>query len=168
MARTKKAATPVAEPTPAAPLEEAIRKLLERGRKRGSLTYEEINGVFENVDDVGPERVEDLFEEITSLGIEIVDDQKEEKPAAEAEDPSATLPAGLSLDDPVRMYLKEIGRVPLLSMEDERTLAMAIEAGELEAQKNGSARSETVERGLLAKRQLTEANLRLVVSIAKK
>ncbi len=168
MARTKKAATPVAEPTPAAPLEDAIRKLLERGRKRGSLTYEEINGVFENVDDVGPERVEDLFEEITSLGIEIVDDQKEEKPAAEPEDPSATLPAGLSLDDPVRMYLKEIGRVPLLSMEDERTLAMAIESGELEAQKNGTANNAIIEQGFEAKRRLTEANLRLVVSIAKK
>jgi RNA polymerase primary sigma factor len=169
MARTKKAATPVAETTtPAVPLEEAIRKLLERGRKRGSLTYEEINAVFENVDDVGPERVEDLFEEITSLGIEIVDEQKDEKPAAEPEDASDALPAGLSLDDPVRMYLKEIGRVPLLSMEDERTLAMAIEAGELEAQKNGTANNAIIEAGFEAKRRLTEANLRLVVSIAKK
>jgi RNA polymerase primary sigma factor len=168
MARSKKAATPVAEQTPAAPLEEAIRKLLERGRKRGSLTYEEINGVFENVDDVGPERVEDLFEEITSLGIEIVDDQKDEKVAAEPEDVSDAIPAGLSLDDPVRMYLKEIGRVPLLSMEDERNLAMAIESGELEAQKNGTASNAIIEQGFEAKRRLTEANLRLVVSIAKK
>ncbi len=169
MARTKKAATPVAETTtPAAPLEESIRKLLERGRKRGSLTYEEINGVFENVDDVGPERVEDLFEEITSLGIEIVDEQKDEKVAREPEDVSDAIPAGLSLDDPVRMYLKEIGRVPLLSMEEERTLAMAIEAGELEAQKNGTADNAIIEAGFEAKRRLTEANLRLVVSIAKK
>jgi RNA polymerase primary sigma factor len=169
MARTKKAATPVAETTtPAAPLEESIRKLLERGRKRGSLTYEEINAVFENVDDVGPERVEDLFEEITSLGIEIVDEQKDEKVAREPEDVSDAIPAGLSLDDPVRMYLKEIGRVPLLSMEEERTLAMAIEAGELEAQKNGTANNAIIEAGFEAKRRLTEANLRLVVSIAKK
>jgi RNA polymerase primary sigma factor len=168
MARTKKTATPVAETTPAPPLEEAIRKLLERGRKRGSLTYEEINAVFENVDDVGPERVEDLFEEITSLGIEIVDEQKDEKAPAEPEDVAEALPAGLSLDDPVRMYLKEIGRVPLLSMEDERTLAMAIEAGELEAQKNGTADNAIIEAGFEAKRRLTEANLRLVVSIAKK
>ena len=167
MARSnRKAATPVAETPVAGPLEDAIRKLLERGRKRGSLTYEEINALFENVDDVGPERIEDLFEEITSLGIEIVDDQKEEKSSAEADDDA--LPAGLSLDDPVRMYLKEIGRVPLLSMEDERTLAMAIEAGELEAQKNGSASNEIIEVGFEAKRRLTEANLRLVVSIAKK
>jgi RNA polymerase primary sigma factor len=169
MARTKKAATPVAETTtPAAPLEESIRKLLERGRKRGSLTYEEINAVFENVDDVGPERVEDLFEEITSLGIEIVDEQKDEKVAREPEEVSDAIPAGLSLDDPVRMYLKEIGRVPLLSMEEERTLAMAIEAGELEAQKNGTANNAIIEAGFEAKRRLTEANLRLVVSIAKK
>jgi RNA polymerase primary sigma factor len=166
MAR-KRTPVPVAEAAPAS-LDDGIKKLIERGKKRGSLTYEEINAVFDNVDEVSPERIDDLFEEITGMGIEIVDDQKDEKPATESDDAAETLSAGLSLDDPVRMYLKEIGRVPLLSMEDERTLAMAIEAGELEAQKNGSARSETVERGLLAKRQLTEANLRLVVSIAKK
>jgi RNA polymerase primary sigma factor len=166
MARKKNAA-PLAEAPAAASLEDAIKKLIERGRKRGQLTYEEINGVFENVEDPSPDRIDDLFEEITSLGIEIVDDQKDEKPAAEPEDPDA-LPAGLSLDDPVRMYLKEIGRVPLLSMEDERTLAMAIESGELEAQKNGTASNEVIEAGFEAKRRLTEANLRLVVSIAKK
>ncbi|MBV9102651.1 MAG: RNA polymerase sigma factor RpoD [Candidatus Eremiobacteraeota bacterium] len=164
MAR-KKTAAPVAE-TPATSLDEAIKKLIERGKKRGSLTYEEINAVFDNVEEVSPDRIDDLFEEITGIGIEIIDDQKDEKPAAEGDDDA--LPAGLSLDDPVRMYLKEIGRVPLLSMEDERNLAMAIESGELEAQKNGSARNEVIEAGLLAKRQLTEANLRLVVSIAKK
>src|SRR5580658_5253305 len=170
MAR-KKAAAPVAEATTPAPLEETIKKLIERGKKRGSLTYEEINAVFDNVDDVSPERIDDLFEEITGMGIEIVDDQKDEKPAADGEEAAAaaeTLSAGLSLDDPVRMYLKEIGRVPLLSMEDERTLAMAIEAGELEAQKNGTADNAIIEAGFEAKRRLTEANLRLVVSIAKK
>jgi len=166
MAR-KKPATPVAE-APAASLDDAIKKLTERGKKRGSLTYEEINAVFDNVEDVSPERIDDLFEEITGMGIEIVDDQKDEKPSSESDDAADALSAGLSLDDPVRMYLKEIGRVPLLSMDDERTLAMAIESGELEAQKNGSARNEVIEQGLLAKRQLTEANLRLVVSIAKK
>ena len=165
MAR-KKSATPVAEaPTPAS-LDDSIKKLFERGKKRGSLTYEEINAVFDNVDDVSPERIDDLFEEITGMGIEIVDDQKEERPAPDGDDAAEALSAGLSLDDPVRMYLKEIGRVPLLSMEDERTLAMAIESGELETQKNGTSRNEVIEAGLLAKRQLTEANLRLVVSIA--
>jgi RNA polymerase primary sigma factor len=164
MAR-KKPATPVVE-APAQPsLEESIKKLIERGKKRRSLTYEEINAVFETVEEVNPERIDELFEEIATLGIEVVDEQKEEKPAEDGEE---SLPAGLSLDDPVRMYLKEIGRVPLLSMEEEKELAMAIEAGELEAQRNGASRTEIVEAGYAAKRKLTEANLRLVVSIAKK
>jgi len=166
MAR-KKNAQPASEPQTAASLEESIRKLIERGKKRGSLTYEEINSVFENVEEVSPERIDTLFEEIATMDIEIVDEQKEEKPPADGDD-AAALPAGLSLDDPVRMYLKEIGRVPLLSMEEEKTLAMGIEAGELEVQKNGAADNLTIERGYEAKRKLTEANLRLVVSIAKK
>ncbi|HEV3155734.1 MAG TPA: RNA polymerase sigma factor RpoD [Candidatus Baltobacteraceae bacterium] len=153
--------------TPPISLEEAIKKLFERGKRVGSLTYEEINAVFENVDDVSPERIDELFEEIASIGIEIVDEQKEEK-AAEVASADESLPAGLSLDDPVRMYLKEIGRVPLLSMEEERSLAMAIESGELESAKNAPAEIEVIEFGAEAKRKLTEANLRLVVSIAKK
>ena len=167
MAR-KKAATK--EAPPALPLEEQIKKLIESGKKRGSLTYEEINAIFENVDDVSPERIDDLFEEIAGLGIEVIDEQKEEKPdASESEEPDETaVPAGLALDDPVRMYLKEIGRVPLLSMQNEKDLAMRIEAGEKEALKNGTANSAVVIDGEEAKRQLTEANLRLVVSIAKK
>jgi RNA polymerase primary sigma factor len=165
----KKNAAPATEnaAAPVTNLEDAIKKLIERGKKRGSLTYEEINAVFENVDDVNPERIDELFEQVASEGIEVVDEQKEEKPASEGEADDA-LPAGLSLDDPVRMYLKEIGRVPLLSMEEEKELAMAIEAGELEAQKNGQALSRVIEHGFEAKRKLTEANLRLVVSIAKK
>jgi len=168
MAR-KKSATATAD-APQIPLEELIKKLTERGKKRGSLTYEEINAVFDNVEDVSPERVDDLFEEIAAMGIEIVEEQaKEEKPEVEAsEETEHVVPAGLALDDPVRMYLKEIGRVPLLSMDDEKTLAMAIEAGEKELLKNGTARSSIVYEGDEAKRRLTEANLRLVVSIAKK
>ena len=169
MARKKAGTAPLAEAATAPSLEEAIKKLIDRGKKRGSLTYEEINAVFENVEDVNPERIDELFEEIASMSIEIVDEQKEEKPAPEGGDDAAdSLPAGLSLDDPVRMYLKEIGRVPLLSMEDEKSLAMAIEAGELEMQKNGLARNGVIDAGAEAKRKLTEANLRLVVSIAKK
>jgi len=152
---------------PALPLEEQIKKLIEKGKKRQSLTYEEINAVFDNVEEVDPERIDALFEEIASLGIEVSEEQKEEKPD-EKEGAEAEVPAGLSLDDPVRMYLKEIGRVPLLSMDEEKTLAMSIEAGELEAQKNGQAQSRVIESGFESKRKLTEANLRLVVSIAKK
>src|SRR5579875_1105923 len=168
MARTKKPATATAD-APAPSLDEQIKKLLERGKKRGSLTYEEINAVFDNVDDVAPERMDDLLEEIASLGIEIVEEQsKDDKPADREEPEEEVIPAGLALDDPVRMYLKEIGRVPLLSMDDERRLAMAIEAGEKEALKNGTADNRVVLDGEESKRKLTEANLRLVVSIAKK
>ncbi len=155
---------------PALPLEEQIKRLIERGKKRGTLTYEEINAIFENVEDVNPERIDELFEEIATLGIEVVEEQKAEKPSTDesSSDSSENVPAGLSLDDPVRMYLKEIGRVPLLSMDEEKQYAMAIEAGELESQKNGTAQNRVVEGGFEAKRKLTEANLRLVVSIAKK
>jgi RNA polymerase primary sigma factor len=170
MARKKTAAAAAENTATALPLEDQIKKMVERGKKRGSLTYEEINTMFDNVEEVDPERIDQLFEELASLNIEVVEEQKDEKPAAEegASSDSDALPAGLSLDDPVRMYLKEIGRVPLLSMDEEKSLAMAIEAGELEAQKNGQAQSRTIEQGFEAKRKLTEANLRLVVSIAKK
>jgi RNA polymerase primary sigma factor len=135
MARKKAASATAENGAPPVPLEEQIKKLIERGKKRGSLTYEEINAVFDSVEDVDPERMDLLFEEIASMGIEVVEEQKEEKPAeGEAPAESDSLPAGLSLDDPVRMYLKEIGRVPLLSMDEEKQLAMAIESGELEAQ----------------------------------
>jgi len=168
MARKKSTAVAGTD-APAVSLDELIKKLIERGKKRGSLTYEEINATFDNVDDVSPERIDDLFEEISTLGIEIVDEQKDEKPEVESDEeaPEEVAPPGLALDDPVRMYLKEIGRVPLLSMEDEKTLAMAIEAGE-KATEDGATNRAVIEAGEEAKRQLTEANLRLVVSIAKK
>ena len=167
MARKKAA---VAEATPTMTLEELKKKLIARGKVRSTLTYEEINLAFDALDDVNPDEIDGLFEEITAAGIEIVDEQKEEKPEGEAEEeaPEAVVPDGLSLDDPVRMYLKEIGRVPLLSMEQEKSLAMRIEAGTLELSKNGTADPFLVSDGDEAKRQLTEANLRLVVSIAKK
>jgi RNA polymerase primary sigma factor len=167
MAR-KKGSASVAEATPVT-LEELKKKLLARGKTRGSLTYEEINTAFDALDDVSPEQLDEFFEEITAAGIEIVDDSKEEKAEAEGEEePEEQIAEGLSLDDPVRMYLKEIGRVPLLSMEQEKSLAMRIEHGELEMRKNGAADISIVGDGDEAKRQLTEANLRLVVSIAKK
>jgi RNA polymerase primary sigma factor len=166
MAR-KKSAAAVAE-KPELSLEEMIKRLIERGKKRGSVTWDEVNAVFENAEDEpNSEKMDDVLAELENLGIAVVDEQaKEEK--REAEEDDTALPAGLSLDDPVRMYLKEIGRVPLLTMEDEKTLAMAIEAAEEEARKNGAADSHVIIEGEEAKRQLTEANLRLVVSIAKK
>jgi RNA polymerase primary sigma factor len=168
MAR-KKGASAVAEPAPAVTLEELKKKLIARGKSQGSLTYEEISAAFDVLEEISPEQLEEFFEELAAAGIELAEEQKDEKPEAEREEEAAeTVPDGLSLDDPVRMYLKEIGRVPLLSMEQEKSLAMRIEAGELEAGLDGSADARIVDSGEEAKRQLTEANLRLVVSIAKK
>jgi RNA polymerase primary sigma factor len=165
----KKGGAPVAEPAATATLEELKKKLLARGKTQGSLTYEEINSTFEVLEEITPEQLDEFFEELTGAGIELVDEQKDEKPESEREEEvETTVPDGLSLDDPVRMYLKEIGRVPLLSMEQEKSLAMRIEAGELEGSRNGQADSRVIDSGEEAKRQLTEANLRLVVSIAKK
>jgi RNA polymerase primary sigma factor len=168
MAR-KKGAAAIAEPASPVTLEELKKKLIARGKSQGSLTYEEISTTFDVLDEINPEQLDEFIEEITAAGIELVDEQKEEKPEAEREEEAEeVIPDGLSLDDPVRMYLKEIGRVPLLSMEQEKSLAMRIEAGELESQRDGAADSRVVDGGEEAKRQLTEANLRLVVSIAKK
>ena len=170
MAR-KKGATAVADDKPAISLDELKKKLVARGKTRGSLTYEEINLAFDSLDDISPDVIDEFFEELTTMGIEIVDESKDEKPEAAAEaEGTEVIPDGMmSLDDPVRMYLKEIGRVPLLSMEQEKSLAMRIEAGEIEtAKNNGSSDWALAEDGDEAKRQLTEANLRLVVSIAKK
>jgi RNA polymerase primary sigma factor len=169
MAR-KKGGTAVAEEKPAISLDELKKKLVARGKTRGTLTYEEINLAFDALDDISPDVIDEFFEELTTMGIEIVDESKDEKPEVVAEaEGSEPIPDGMSLDDPVRMYLKEIGRVPLLSMEQEKSLAMRIEAGEIEtAKNNGSSDWALAEDGDEAKRQLTEANLRLVVSIAKK
>jgi RNA polymerase primary sigma factor len=164
----KKGGLPTVEP-PVVTLDEVKKKLIARGKSTGSLTYEEVNAAFDALEDVSPEQLEDFIEEIAAAGIELIDDQKDAQPEAEAEEEAEEpVPEGLSLDDPVRMYLKEIGRVPLLSMEQEKSLAMRIERGEVEASKNGAADWSVVDDGEEAKRQLTEANLRLVVSIAKK
>ncbi len=167
----KKGAAAVATPVTEAPpttLDEAKKRLIVQGKASGSLTYEQINVMLEGLEDVTPDQVEELYEDFLSQGIEIIDDQKEEKAETEAEEDEEQIADGLSLDDPVRMYLKEIGRVPLLSMEEEKAFAMRIERGELEARKNGTADNAIIADGEEAKRQLTEANLRLVVSIAKK
>jgi RNA polymerase primary sigma factor len=167
MARKKSAAAAAVVEAPPATLEEAKKRLLAQGKAGGSLTYEQINAALEALEDVTPDQIEELYEDFLGQGIEIADDQKDEKAEAE-EDSGEALADALSLDDPVRMYLKEIGRVPLLTMEEEKAFAMRIERGEMEAQKNGSADNAVIADGEEAKRQLTEANLRLVVSIAKK
>ena len=139
-----------------------IRSLIDTGRRAGKLTSSEISDAMEengNVLDV--EAMEKLYEELESNGIEIVDDTpvdvSDALPSSEegADDYEDGLTAdGITIDDPVKVYLKEIGRVPLLTPEEETELALKIQAGGPEGEK--------------AKQRLSEANLRLVVSIAKR
>ncbi len=132
------------------PLTAELRGLIELGRKRGYLTQDEILEQFpeaeQNVDEI-----DRIYSILSGLGIEIVEEAKEaeEKPKEEQEEEAGV--DGISIDDPVRMYLKEIGKVALLTPEQEVDLAQRMEKGDEEA-----------------KRRLIEANLRLVVSIAKK
>ncbi|MCL5772766.1 MAG: RNA polymerase sigma factor RpoD, partial [Firmicutes bacterium] len=134
-------------------------KLVEEGKKKGVLTYDEISETLHQKQALDPEQIDALFERFISEGIEIVDDVKDAEPAEkeieeaaeETQEPEVEWTEGVALDDPVRMYLKEIGNVPLLTPEEETEIAKRIEAGNEEA-----------------KRNLIEANLRLVVSIAKK
>jgi RNA polymerase primary sigma factor len=155
----------------------AVKGLFERGKLRGSLTYEEVATVSAAFDEDDPDKGNELVEELMAQGIEITDVPDtvvvEKDDVAEPEEVDLTsVSAGMSLDDPVRMYLKEIGRVPLLGMTQEQDLAKAIERASDEVErartKGVNASVAIVDAGDTAKRDLTEANLRLVVSIAKK
>ncbi|MFH1452727.1 MAG: RNA polymerase sigma factor RpoD [Armatimonadota bacterium] len=128
-----------------------IKKLIKEGKKKGSLTYEEISSVFGDREDITPEQVDEILEKFINEGIEIIDEGSEITPEEVEEAEEVLVSEGVPYDDPVRMYLKEIGRVDLLISEQEVDLAQKIERGDEEA-----------------KKQLIEANLRLVVSIAKK
>ena len=131
---------------------ENIQKLIELGKSKGSLTYEQIMNELNGID-LDPEQIDKIYETFESNGIEIIDDFDDpfNEDLLEDESTEITLPDGISVDDPVRMYLKEIGKVPLLSMEEEISLAERMANGDESARK-----------------RLAEANLRLVVSIAKK
>ena len=103
-----------------------------------------------------PEQLEKLYDILEDMNIDIIDeDIEKELPKLESEaveeDLESVLPESVNIDDPVRMYLKEIGKVPLLTAEEEREIAIRMAEGDEEA-----------------KRKLAEANLRLVVSIAKR
>jgi len=136
-----------------------LRELTREGKEKGMLTYHEIEDAFEHVD-ISPEQIEKIYETLEKLGIEIVPEIGEDdfdvipfidKEGVEEDEDDLSIPEGISIDDPVRMYLKEIGKVPLLTSEEEIELAKRMEKGDEEA-----------------KRRLAEANLRLVVSIAKR
>ncbi len=136
-----------------------IRELVEKGKKSGMLSYKEIMDALEEVE-IDSDQIDKVYEYIESRGIEVIgnienetdippiDDDDED---SEEKNIDLSVPEGVSIDDPVRMYLKEIGKVPLLTSEEEVDLAQRMEKGEL-----------------AAKKKLTEANLRLVVSIAKR
>lgn len=131
-----------------------IRDLIEMGKKKGVLSYKEIMDTLSEIE-LDPKQIDHIYEKMEQSGIELVEDldrelaeiQKEE----EEEELDLSVPEGVGLDDPVRMYLKEIGKVPLLSAQEEIELAERMGHGD-EA----------------AKKRLAEANLRLVVSIAKR
>jgi len=131
---------------------DSVKELIHRGKKKGVLTYGEIMDSLQEVA-LSPEQIDEIYETLAEMGIDIVDEEGE--PEAEDanldEEIAIDVPEGVSIDDPVRMYLKEIGRIYLLSAEEEVDLALKMEAGDEDA-----------------KRRLVEANLRLVVSIAKR
>lgn len=134
-----------------------IKDLIAKGKRKGNITYREIMDTLEQVD-LSSDQIDEIYEALASHGIEILPETGEEAAdsrevfqAEEEVELDLTVPEGIALDDPVRMYLKEIGRVPLLSATEEIELARRVEAGDENA-----------------KRRLAEANLRLVVSIAKR
>lgn len=128
-----------------------IREVAEVGKAKGILTYKEVMDAFEKID-IPTEQIEKVYETLERLGIDVVPEIDDEIDEVDAEeDPELSIPEGITIDDPVRMYLKEIGKVPLLTADEEVELAKKMEAGYEEP-----------------KKRLAEANLRLVVSIAKR
>jgi RNA polymerase primary sigma factor len=141
-----------------------LQRLIEEGKRAGVLTYDQINDTLSH-EDINAEQVDDILQTFADEGIRVVEKVKdvpaglepeaEEEfgPGREAEPAEEDLAQmeGLPLDDSVRMWLREIGKTPLLTIHEEVSLAKRIEAGDEEA-----------------KAVLTEANLRLVVSIAKR
>ncbi len=148
--------------------QEFIKELVDKGKNTHKLTYTTIADVLDSAD-IDKNQMDEIYDTLMARGIEVVseteiddfevvlegDDLTEDPDAiideANELDLEASLPKGVAVDDPVRMYLKEIGKVPLLSADEEIELAQRMEQGDEEA-----------------KKRLCEANLRLVVSIAKR
>ncbi|WP_040411164.1 RNA polymerase sigma factor RpoD [Desulfosporosinus sp. OT] len=148
-----------------------VQALIQKGKKKGSITYREIMDALQGIE-LSADQIDDIYQQLGRMGIDVVPepgeveqevlkkskddddddivDEVDDEVEEEAE-VDLSVPEGVGIDDPVRMYLKEIGRVPLLSAEEEIELAKRMENGDEEA-----------------KRRLAEANLRLVVSIAKR
>lgn len=137
--------------------EEIVASLMETGKKSGTLTYEQIMDALDEIP-METEEIDALYQEFQEQGVKILreeheDEEDDEKkaPQHEASAQDFSVPKGIGVDDPVRMYLKEIGKIPLLTGDEEVVLAKRMEEGDEEA-----------------KKELAEANLRLVVSIAKR
>ena len=161
-------------------IEEIVAQLLEKGRKSGVLTQSEISDALHEQTDLTAEQLDDIYVTFNKLNIEVVpdveDDDKDDalEPDDDADNDSdaaseknisidLSVDTSVNIDDPVRMYLKEIGRVPLLSADEEIVLAKQIEAGAEE-----DATYKEIQLSKKAKKKLVDANLRLVVSIAKR
>ncbi|MBR6810362.1 MAG: RNA polymerase sigma factor RpoD [Clostridia bacterium] len=129
-----------------------LNELYELGKSKGVLTYDEVINKL-SAYEIDPEQFDMILETFEGMGIVVTRDGEMpvQQTEPEPEDLDLSIPEGVSIDDPVRMYLKEIGRVPLLTAEEEIEIAMKMEQGDEEA-----------------KKKLAEANLRLVVSIAKR
>lgn len=198
MAKKKEENAAVETEETKAKFREKLKSLLELGKKkRNILEYQEISDFFRdmNLDEEKMEKVLDFLEanKVDVLRISDGDDDDiilDDEDEVEVEKIDLSVPEGVSVEDPVRMYLKEIGKVPLLSADEEIELAQKMEAGSVavekipllkerlaetgEEQEKEEIQAEIkalqldVDRGSDAKKRLAEANLRLVVSIAKR
>ena len=159
-------------------IEEIVEQLLEKGRKSGVLTQSEISDALHEQTEITAEQLDDIYTTLGKLNVEIVadidaddtdshtietDEDEDEVSSEKKISIDLSVDSGVNIDDPVRMYLKEIGRVPLLSADEEIVLAKQIEAGAQE-----DATYKDIQLSKKAKKTLVDANLRLVVSIAKR
>ena len=136
---------------------EKVKEIVKKAKSKGKITYEELAKELENTN---PDQIDKVFDAFEEMGVNILNDDFEDEPDIDdlkevenlkLDEITETSYEGISVDDPVRMYLREIGKIPLLSYDKELELAKRILEGDEEA-----------------KQELAEANLRLVVSIAKK
>jgi RNA polymerase primary sigma factor len=136
--------------------EQKLQDLYENAKAKGTISYNEIVTILSS-EDIDPEQFEIILETLESMGVQVTRDEDKRDSKRSSDDSKdedeidLTVPEAINIDDPVRMYLKEIGKVPLLTADEEVQIAKRMENGDL-----------------AAKRELAEANLRLVVSIAKR
>ena len=138
-----------------------VTELMEQGKLKGKLTAKEINDALEEMD-FDPEQLDKFYDSLESSNIEILDDLNVDEDfnigldeTAPIDDDISYASDGINIDDPVKVYLKEIGRVPLLSADEENELAEKMASDDPKVAAD-------------ARKRLSEANLRLVVSIAKR